>query len=97
MDTLWRNNDVSHREKIAQELLLLENKLSKDFFGAIVLRNCNIAQYKLNKSVWQEKERALQLVHGGLNDKPAGKKKRRRDEVAKPAGLEKKRKKRHRC
>ena len=86
VDAVWRNCEVSKNEILAQELLSHENELSGDFYGQIVLRNCNIAHYGRKQAVWQEREKAtektLELFRDILDEpaeqREAGKRKRRR-------------------
>ena len=90
VDAVWRNCEVSKKEILAQELLSHENELSDDFYGQIVLRNCNIAHYRRKQAVWQEKEKATEKtweLFQDILDEPAeqrkagmGKRKKRRAE-----------------
>lgn len=72
MDTIWRNSDVSSKENLAEKLLAHHTELSDNFYGRIVLRNCNIGHYKRKQTVWQGKEEAVdktrQLFHNILEE-----------------------------
>ena len=55
MDAIWRNSEVTAKEKLAEQLITHETELGNDFYGRIVLRNCNVAHYRRKQTVWQEK------------------------------------------
>ncbi len=57
VDALWRNCEIVHKDQLAQSLLSCEEELSNEFYGQIVLRNCNIAHYKRKQDSWREEER----------------------------------------
>ncbi len=57
MDSLWKTQDLEKKSDIAKVLLAQEDKLSADFYGNIVLRNCNIASYKSQQGEWAEAQR----------------------------------------
>ncbi len=59
MDAVWRNCEVGRKETLAHELLAHEEELSSNFFGKIVLRNCNVSHYKRKQAVWKEEERGV--------------------------------------
>lgn len=94
VDAVWRNCEVSKKEILAQELLSHENELSDDFYGQIVLRNCNIAHYRRKQAVYQEREKATEKtweIFRDILDEPVeqlkvatgkGKSKRRREDGA---------------
>ena len=54
VDALWQHCEVGRKPSLAQELMAHEQELSADFYGRIVLRNCNIAHYKKKQAAWQE-------------------------------------------
>lgn len=54
MDAIWRNSDVSMKEGVAKELMIHETELADDFYGRIVLRNCNVSHYRRKQSVVEE-------------------------------------------
>ena len=59
MDEIWGRSEVSRKEEIATLLLAHEEELAVDFYGGIVLRNCNIAHFKKRQAGWiQEQETA---------------------------------------
>ena len=60
VDALWRNCEISRKDQLAQKLLAHEDELGDDFYGQIVLRNCNIAHYKKKQDVWVEQERTAE-------------------------------------
>lgn len=76
MDALWRHCEVGRKEGLARELLAHEEELSEDFYGRIVLRNCNIAHFKKKQAAWQEVQEASdkrrQLFQDIISDPDAG-------------------------
>jgi len=52
----------------AKELLAHEDKLSSDFYGQIVLRNCNVAHYRKKQSAWQAEQQAAERRRGLFQD-----------------------------
>ena len=58
MDAIWRNSQVTVKESLAEELLAHEAELADDFYGRIVMRNCNIAHYRRKQAVWQKESAA---------------------------------------
>jgi hypothetical protein len=75
---------MTHKELILQELLNEEHKLTKDFFGSKVIRNCGVEQFKRKKGDWVEREekatRKRQIFDEIINEEGEKKKK-------KPKGL----------
>ena len=59
VDAVWRHCEVKRKNTIAKKLLGLEEKLASDFYGRIVLRNCNVAHYKKKQATWQGDQRAV--------------------------------------
>jgi hypothetical protein len=45
VDVLWRQSEVQRKQ---------------DFYGKIVLRNCNTSHYKKKQAAWQDGERATE-------------------------------------
>ena len=87
VDTVWRNCEVSKKESLAQELLSHKHELLEDFYGRLVLRNCNIVRYrKKQEGGWQEKERASERMKELFRDileepvEKKGKRKRKRNQ-----------------
>lgn len=72
MDTIWRNSDVSTKENLAEKLLAHHAQLSDNFYGRIVLRNCNITHYRRKQTVWLGEEEVVdetrQLFHESLEE-----------------------------
>lgn len=58
VDTLWQVSEVSKKEELAKVLLAHEEELSADFYGSIVLRNCNITHFRKRQEGWLESQRA---------------------------------------
>ena len=92
---------MSKKESLAQELLSHKHELSEDFYGRLVLRNCNIVHCRRKQGGWQEKERASERTRELFRDileepveegKRKRKRKRSQDEeeeaVVKTAGKE---------
>ena len=88
MDAIWRASEVSVKESLAEELIAHEAELAEDFYGRIVMRNCNVAHYRRKQAVWQEKvataTKTKELFHDILTDLsttdtcgPSSKKKRK--------------------
>lgn len=59
MDAVWRTCDVGKKESLAQEMLAQEDKLNSNFYGRIVLRNCNLSHYKRKQAAWKDQERGV--------------------------------------
>ena len=82
MDAVWRSSKVSEKENLAEDLLAHEAQLSEDFYGRIVLRNCNVAHYRRKQAVWQKKvetaDKTRELFHDILEEEPAALEKGRR-------------------
>ena len=53
VDSVWRHCEVKRKKAIVQKLITHEEKLTSDFYGRIVLRNCNVAHYKKRQAAWQ--------------------------------------------
>ena len=58
VDAIWRSSEVSVKKNLVEELLTHEAELADDFYGRIVLRNCNIAHYRRKQAVWQNESAA---------------------------------------
>ena len=76
VDALWQHCEVGRKESLARELMAHEEELSADFYGRIVLRNCNIAHYKKKQAAWQEVQNAAdkrrQLFQDIISEPEAG-------------------------
>lgn len=74
MDAIWRNSDVTVKDNLAEKLLVHNAELSDNFYGRIVLRNCNIGQYKRKRALWQKEgeatDKTQELFHEILEDGP---------------------------
>ena len=71
MDAIWRNSEVAVKERLAEELLTHEAELADDFYGRIIMRNCNIAHYRRKQSIWQKESavtKTQELFRGILED-----------------------------
>ena len=53
IDTVWRHCEVKRKKAIVKKLIAHEEKLASDFYGRIVLRNCNMSHYKKRQAAWQ--------------------------------------------
>lgn len=53
IDAVWRHCEVKRKKGIVQKLIAHEEKLSSDFYGRIVLHNCNVSHYKKGQAAWQ--------------------------------------------
>ena len=102
VDTVWRNSEVVTKERLAEELIAHEAELANDFYGRIVLRNCNIAHYRRKQAVWQEKmataEKTRELFQDILEDvqtdvNTGSRKRKKNKETVLPLIVNKKRKK----
>ena len=58
VDVLWTHSELGKKEALARVLLTHEEQLTADFYGSIVLRNCNIAEYRRRQEGWLEQQRA---------------------------------------
>lgn len=81
MDSLWRQCEIGHKDQLAKLLLTHEEELTGDFYGHIVLRNCNIVHYKKKQDVWRIGERAAERKRNLFEDiigdgKPATKRRK---------------------
>ena len=87
VDTLWRQCEIGRKDQLAKQLLIHEEELTDDFYGQIVLRNCNITHYKKKQDVWRDKERAAEKKRNlfeeiiGEEEKLGPKKKKRKREL----------------
>lgn len=74
MDTIWRNSEVSVKESLAEELLAHEAELSDDFYGRIVMMNCNIGHYKRKQAMWHKRvetvDKTRELFRDILEEEP---------------------------
>ncbi len=81
MDSVWRNCEINRKDELAEVLLACEEQLAEDFYGKIVLRNCNIAHYKRKQESWREQEKAAEkkrtLFEDIISDSTLPKKKRK--------------------
>ena len=63
---------MSRKESLAKELLSHEEELAESFYGGIVLRNCNIANYRKKQSSWKSgqlhEERKRELFRDIMSD-----------------------------
>ena len=75
VDMLWKQSEVQHKQELAEQLMAHEDELSANYYGKIILRNCNISHYKKKQAVWQDAERATEkrreLFQDILEDKPS--------------------------
>lgn len=57
IDAVWRSSDIAVKESLAEEMIANENELADNFYGRIVMRNCNIVHYRRKQTVscWQDK------------------------------------------
>jgi nucleolar protein 9 len=87
VDSIWRSSDIATKEGLATDLLRYETELAEDFYGRIVMRNCNISHYRRKQEVWQEKiavaAKTRELFHDILEEEET-------DAVAVGTGLAKK-------
>lgn len=58
VDTIWEKSEMSKKEEIATLLLAHEEELGADFYGGIVLQNCQIAHFRKRQAGWLEEQRA---------------------------------------
>ncbi|KAI8589602.1 armadillo-type protein [Geranomyces variabilis] len=77
VDKAWAVADIALKEKIAEDLLASYSKLSNDYFGKYVLRNCKIDSFKRRREEWVEKEMGIErkkdMFKEFLSDKPTAK------------------------
>lgn len=80
VDVLWRQSEVQRKQELAEQLMAHEEELFANYYGKIVLRNCNISHYKKKQTAWQDVERATEkrreLFQDILEDRPTDKMKR---------------------
>ena len=60
VDVLWRQSEVQRKQELAEQLIAHEDELFANYYGKIILRNCNISHYKKKQTVWQDVERATE-------------------------------------
>ena len=58
VDVLWRQSEVQRKQELAEQLIAHEDELFTNYYGKIILRNCNISHYKKKQAAWQDVERA---------------------------------------
>ena len=61
VDALWQQITVKKKKEMAAMLVAHEEKLSADFYGSIILRNCSIAGFKSNHDIWLKDQAHSQL------------------------------------
>lgn len=75
VDMLWKQSEVQRKQELAEQLITHEEELSVNYYGKIILRNCNISHYKKKQAVWQDAERATEkrreLFQDILEDNPS--------------------------
>ena len=60
IDVLWRQSEVQRKQELAEQLIAHEDELFANYYGKIILRNCNISHYKKKQAAWQDVERATE-------------------------------------
>lgn len=60
VDVMWKHSELEKKEELAQTLLANEEQLAEDFYGSIVLRNCDIAHYRKQQAGWLEQQKAAE-------------------------------------
>ena len=60
VDMFWRQSEVQRKQELAEQLIAYEDELFANYYGKIILRNCNISHYKKKQAVWQDVERAAE-------------------------------------
>ena len=60
VDVLWRRSEVQRKQELAEQLIAHEDELFANYYGKIILRNCNISHYKKKQTAWQDVERATE-------------------------------------
>ena len=60
VDVLWRQSEVHRKQELAEQLIAHEDELFANYYGKIILRNCNILHYKKKQAAWQDIERAAE-------------------------------------
>ena len=60
VDVLWRQSEVQRKQELAEQLIAREDELYANYYGNIILRNCNISHYKKKQTAWQDVERATE-------------------------------------
>ena len=93
VDVLWRQSEVQRKQELAEQLITHEDDLYANYYGKIILRNCNISHYKKKQTAWQDVERATEkrreLFQDIIEDKPThavGVKETRRTKAKKRSG-----------
>ena len=57
-DSLWLAADLKQKEKIALELLDKEAQITNNLYGKIMVRNCNLENFKLKREQWADRIKA---------------------------------------
>ena len=60
VDVLWRQSEVQRKQELAEQLIAHEDELFANYYGKIILRNCNISHYKKKRAAWQDVESAIE-------------------------------------
>ena len=75
VDVLWRQSEVQRKQELAEQLIAHEEELFANYYGKIILRNCNISHYKKKQEAWRDVERATEkrreLFQDILEDNPS--------------------------
>ena len=94
VDVVWTHSELGRKEQLATVLLANEGRLTTDYYGGIVLRNCNIAQYRKQQAGWLDRQKAAgkkrQLFEELLNEEhqiAAPKKKKKKKTFSKDDDL----------
>ena len=91
MDVVWRFSEVTVKDSLAEELIAHEAEIAEDFYGRIVMRNCNLAHYRRkHRAVWQDKgpttaNTPRELFHDIIDDVPMPAAKKRKLSSRAPA------------
>ena len=74
VDVLSRQSEVQKKQELAEQLISHKDELFANYYGKIILRNCNISHYKKKQAAWQGVERATEsrreLFQDIIEDKP---------------------------
>ena len=73
VDVLWRQSEVQRKQELAEQLITHEAELFANYYGKIILRNCNISHYKKRQAAWQDVERATERKRELFEDILGGK------------------------
>ena len=62
VDVLWRQSEVQRKQELVEQLIAREDELFTNYYGKIILRNCNIkfCHFKKKQAAWQDVERATE-------------------------------------